>query len=616
MNEGAENVKNSCLARFHHMSDLTCGPEANAQGSYPSYNPNQITYPTPNPHASSHQHNQPPQIGTGSETAVFTIDSFWTTVASVFTVLVLGALAYMHLWSKSEKNQNTPPVHKRSKGKRALNEDGEELRMKQDGARMEQYETIMDTGDRNIPNHDTVNTDEKDVVLRRMGEGMVRIEGMLEQQQKQMAEYQARLEYQLKQVRQDLTTMQHTDLQREQEEHQTGLENEVKRLQKELAAFRQQSTQPQSEQKAMEHRTGSDELQRLRNELELSTQRERAREKQYQTDLERAEMKYQTEIEKWVKEVASSKEETDALRKLAEQPTTEKQRNMAEQARTWRAAASKTEGRLREVERERDSLKTRNDALVTQMSEKSSTSVSKVRQLDKEKQEATRAAAATTEEYRNLSTRYRQLGLQLDEAKKEKQEAIRATGAATEAYRDMSTRYRQLGLQFDEAKKDHTRVEEDYKRKLEQTTYHCNQLQNLLTLRTGELKGAQAFLGTADQFAGADLIKDLEQLNAEIMQLAASVADELAIKEKPVLMPTEEVHERARKLLGRRLVDLLTSSTIHDTQIVIQTAFQTAVAAHAHWIISAWIFEGQESEGIIHRMYESVRNAGKLQCHL
>ena len=74
----------------------------------------------------------------------------------------------------------------------------------------------------------------------------------------------------------------------------------------------------QSEQEGTERRTGSDELHRLRKELEPSTQRERAREKQYQTDLERAEEKYQIEIEKWVKEVAPSKEENDALRKLVD----------------------------------------------------------------------------------------------------------------------------------------------------------------------------------------------------------------------------------------------------------------------------------------------------------
>jgi len=465
---------------------------------------------------------------------------------------------------KKGKTQITRSVPKKLKGKRGVaspNED--EVGIEQDGS-------MMDTGDQNIPIHDTV---KRDPVLHRMEDQMMRMEGMLGQMMERMARleremegYRTRLEYQSKQVEQYLTTMQHTHLQHEQET-QTGLENEVKRLQKELAAFQQNTHQ--REQKGMEHRTSSDQLQRLGNELELSLQRERARERQYQTDLENAEIKYQTEIAKLVNEVASSKEETDTLRNLVEQSTTEKQRNTTEQARAWRMAASKTEGRLREVERERDSLKTRNVALVMQIGEKSNASVSKVRQLEKEKQEAVRAAGAATQEYGNLSTRYRQLELQLDETK----------------------------------------------RKLEQATSHRDHVQNLLTLRTGELKGAQAFLGTADQFAGADLIKDLEQLNAEIMQLAASVADELVTKSKPV-MPTEEDQERARKLLGRQLAGLLTSSTIHDAQIVIQTAFQTAIAAHAHRIVSAWLFEGHESEGTINRMYESVRNAGKLQHHL
>lgn len=438
----------------------------------------------------------------------------------------------------------------------------------------------------------TVNADEKDAVLHRVEERIIGVEGMLgqkmeeshaqlrsaklandtlqnenkelkervaqlETEQKQAAEYRIRLEYQLKRE-QDLATIRQDHFQREQETlARTGLENEAKR------AFQQQkSTQLQSEQKATERRTDLDELQKLRKELELSAQREREQEKQYQADL------------------ASSKDENDALRKQVKQL---EQRSTIEQAKAWRAGASKMEGRLREAERERDSLKTHNEALVAQINKKSNagTAHSKVGQLEREKQEAIRAAAATTEEYGKLSTRYRQLEVQLDAAKK-----------------------------------DQTRVEEAYKRKLEQATSQLNQSQNLLTLRTGELKGAQAFLSTADQFAGADLIKDLEQLNAEIMQLAASVADELVTKEKPVVVPTEETREGARKFLGRKLVDLLTSSTTHDAQIVIQTAIQTAIVAHAQWIISTWLFDGQESEGTINNIYQRVRNAGKLQYHL
>jgi hypothetical protein len=51
------------------------------------------------------------------------------------------------------------------------------------------------------------------------------------------------------------------------------------------------------------------------------------------------------------------------------------------------------------------------------------------------------------------------------------------------------------------------------------------QTTKLLDERTAELKGAQAFLTTADRYSGADIIKMAKSLNAEIFQASALMAE-------------------------------------------------------------------------------------------
>ncbi len=144
------------------------------------------------------------------------------------------------------------------------------------------------------------------------------------------------------------------------------------------------------------------------------------------------------------------------------------------------------------------------------------------------------------------------------------------------------------------------------------------QMKELLEARTGELKGAQTFLTKADQLSGADVIKLVEELNAEIMQTAASMAEELVVEEKKLNSEGKEQESdetraaiaRTEEIVGPRLTDLLRTSEHHEDPILIQTAFQTGMAAYTHWMISSWCFESPEDEHMLSEIYARVREAG------
>lgn len=147
------------------------------------------------------------------------------------------------------------------------------------------------------------------------------------------------------------------------------------------------------------------------------------------------------------------------------------------------------------------------------------------------------------------------------------------------------------------------------------------ELKELLDLRTGELKGAQAFLTKADQFAGGDVTKLVQQLNAEILQTAASMAEDLIVEEKKIDTEGKQQESdettvaitRTEEIIGPRLTELLRTSEHHEDAILIQMAFQTGIAAYTHWMISSWCFESPEDEHMLSEIYARVREAGRFE---
>ena len=153
---------------------------------------------------------------------------------------------------------------------------------------------------------------------------------------------------------------------------------------------------------------------------------------------------------------------------------------------------------------------------------------------------------------------------------------------------------------------------------LTQVKIEHQQTVQLLDVRTAELKGAQAFLTKADQFSGADVIKLVEDLNGEIMQTAASMAEDLVVagkvnghEEEPESSEIKDAYGRTEQIVGPRMAELLKTSEHYEDPILIQIAFQANMAAYTHWIVASWCFESPEDEHMLSEIYARVREAGK-----
>lgn len=144
------------------------------------------------------------------------------------------------------------------------------------------------------------------------------------------------------------------------------------------------------------------------------------------------------------------------------------------------------------------------------------------------------------------------------------------------------------------------------------------QAQELLELRTAELKGAQAYLTKADQLSNAEVVKLVEGLNTEILQTAAAIAEELSIAEKNIDVNAKEqesddmrhAYARTEEMIGSRATELLKASEHHEDPILVQIAVQASFARYTHWMISSWAFESPDDEQMLSEIYERVRETG------
>ncbi|KAF8642881.1 hypothetical protein AX16_009387 [Volvariella volvacea WC 439] len=155
--------------------------------------------------------------------------------------------------------------------------------------------------------------------------------------------------------------------------------------------------------------------------------------------------------------------------------------------------------------------------------------------------------------------------------------------------------------------------------KAELTAVHAKhaQVHTLLAQRTDEWKAAEAYLGKADKLSGQDVIKAVEELNNEIYQFAARLADpnEFQFKPNNAVVAVEEadlkevVKERVAGVLGAELVAAL--SAAHNDPFVCQIAFQSIMCHLCTQFIAAWstgrLQIGSDAGQSIRELYERMR---------
>ncbi|GLB37968.1 hypothetical protein LshimejAT787_0410190 [Lyophyllum shimeji] len=128
-----------------------------------------------------------------------------------------------------------------------------------------------------------------------------------------------------------------------------------------------------------------------------------------------------------------------------------------------------------------------------------------------------------------------------------------------------------------------------------------------LAERTAELQGAQLFINHSDSLSAADVIAMANDLNAEILQSAAFMADSMDYTGEQPAIP--EAVEEARLCVGEDLTQALVSSRVqsgdHDYDPTrVQLALQVCLVRCCGKIVKSWTLGGDEQ--ILEDVYKII----------
>ena len=111
----------------------------------------------------------------------------------------------------------------------------------------------------------------------------------------------------------------------------------------------------------------------------------------------------------------------------------------------------------------------------------------------------------------------------------------------------------------------------------------------MLETRGAELQGAQAYLSTVDRLSHAEALDQAQHLNAQILQLAAQIADSLPL-EGPVAPSAQPKEHRksVQRSIGTTMVRALLRMRRTPDRTLVQVAIQASLCDFVTWISTAW----------------------------
>lgn len=190
------------------------------------------------------------------------------------------------------------------------------------------------------------------------------------------------------------------------------------------------------------------------------------------------------------------------------------------------------------------------------------------------------------------------------------------------ARREAATRERETQHRLTEIQAKNRRQEDEIRALKERLQYADEknmQTTNLLQVRTADLKGAETFLTTADQFAGSDIISMVDILNAEIFQAAAFMAELL---EDPAMRANEDERKKSMQKYVRGLEDaqhetgdglfayfLEKGGAVRADPLPLQLAFQSLFSRWCAFMIHR--FSGSGFHGDLAKLYGEIQDSGQ-----
>jgi len=129
----------------------------------------------------------------------------------------------------------------------------------------------------------------------------------------------------------------------------------------------------------------------------------------------------------------------------------------------------------------------------------------------------------------------------------------------------------------------------------------------LLDIRNQELKVAKTFLSKEDPFSTSDVVQSVRDLNSEIMQTAAHLAENLPLKRVRTPLARGDIPEGPCKSVFVTLV----LPRGHGDEVdagYLELALQGFLAVYAGWIANTWGFS--QASGLCDELYSKVREMG------
>lgn len=140
-------------------------------------------------------------------------------------------------------------------------------------------------------------------------------------------------------------------------------------------------------------------------------------------------------------------------------------------------------------------------------------------------------------------------------------------------------------------------------------TNECQQLKDLLDVRRQELKDAHRFMGTVDAASESDVVEEVRGLNAEIFNLARSIAE----RASPHAYDQTTRSDAERVLADHNTLEAFFSffkSTEVRGDAMLEVAMQVVATRFLAEIVSAWTGHA-ESDAAFSMAYERIQLSGE-----
>jgi hypothetical protein len=187
---------------------------------------------------------------------------------------------------------------------------------------------------------------------------------------------------------------------------------------------------------------------------------------------------------------------------------------------------------------------------------------------------------------------------------------------------DMATKEQAAARRITEIESRNQQQEEEI-RTLRQRILQSDEKQvntdRLLLARTADLKGAETFLTTADEYSGAEIIMMVESLNGEIFQISAFMAKTL---ENESQVATPEEHEKnithfrkalefSRHHIGANLFSHLkdNAAKVRADALPLQLGLQALLTTWCTFLVRSWI-SGPFNDDL-QKLYKYIRNSSE-----